>query len=291
MDPTRLAAGTGFRMVCRLPLGTPDACLSDMSVLTDTLVHGGPSTGKLTLLGSWLTTLARAGSGARVGDLGARPARRLVLYEMENCPYSRKVREALTILDLDADIRPCPEGSPHRRELQKLGGKERVPMLHDPNTDVTLYDSERIVDYLFKRYGGGKAPARLRGGRWATWSSKLASRVGGNRSTKAQAAVRPTLPLELWSYEASPDCRVVREVLGRYCLPYVLYNVGKNSAKKNKLVRISGGSELPFLIDPNRGTRVLGADRIRDYLHETYGASTSGVRPTPLRKVAPAPNG
>jgi len=262
-----------------------------MSVLTDRLVHGGPSAGRMTLVGSWLTTLARAGSGARVGDLGARPARRLVLYEMENCPFSRKVREAMTILDLDADIRPCPEGSPHRRELLRLGGKEQVPMLHDPNSDVTLYDSERIVDYLFKRYGRGKAPARVRGGRWATWSSKLASRLRRNGGTKAQPAVRPTLPLELWSYEASPECRIVREVLGGYSLPYVLYNVGKNSAKQNKLARVSGGSELPFLIDPNRGTRVAGADRIRNYLHDTYGASTSGVRPTPLRRVVHAPSG
>lgn len=291
MDPACLATRTGFRVVRRLLLGTGDACVSSMSVLTDRLVHGGPSAGRLTLLGSWLTTLARAGSGARVGDLGARPARRLVLYEMENCPYSRKVREAMTILDLDADVRPCPEGSPHRRELQRLGGKEQVPMLHDPNTDVTLYDSERIVDYLFKRYGGGMAPARLRGGRWTTWSSKLASRLRGKASAKAHSAVRPTLPLELWSYEASPECRIVREVLGSYCLPYVLYNVGKNSVKRNKLLRISGGRELTFLIDPNRGTRVAGADRIRNYLHETYGASTSGIRPAPLRRIAPAPSG
>jgi glutathione S-transferase len=163
-------------------------------------------------------------------------------------------------------------------------------MLHDPNTDVTLYDSERIVDYLFERYGREKAPARLRGGHFATWSSKLASRLRGN-GTEAQSAVRPTLPLELWSYEASPECRIVREVLGRYCLPYVLYNVGKNSLKKNKLRRISGDRELPFLIDPNRGTRVTGADRIRNYLHETYGASTSGVRPAPLRRLARAHSG
>jgi hypothetical protein len=32
----------------------------------------------------------------------------LELYEFEACPFCRKVREALTLLDLDAIIYPCP---------------------------------------------------------------------------------------------------------------------------------------------------------------------------------------
>jgi glutathione S-transferase len=272
-------------------LGTPDASIGVMIGLTETVIHRGAGAGRLSLVGSWLATLARAGSGARVGELGPRPARRLVLYEMENCPFSRKVREALTLLDLDAEIRPCPEGSPHRRELERLGGKEQVPMLHDPNTDALLYDSERIVDYLFERYGRGKPPKRLRGGRMATLTSKLASTLRGGPHTKADEGPRPTLPLELWSYEASPECRLVREVLGRYSLPYVLYNVGRASSKRNKLARIAGSTELPFLIDPNRGVRLSGAAAINGYLHATYGVSTPRSRPVPLRRMSPAHSG
>src|SRR4051794_7466671 len=55
-------------------------------------------------------TLARLGSGAHVRHLGKRPAKVLELYEREGCPYCRKVREALSILDLNAIIHPCPEG-------------------------------------------------------------------------------------------------------------------------------------------------------------------------------------
>ena len=48
---------------------------------------------------SLLASVARAGSGVTVGVLGARPERLLELYDFEACPFCRKVREALTILD------------------------------------------------------------------------------------------------------------------------------------------------------------------------------------------------
>jgi hypothetical protein len=42
----------------------------------------------------------------------------------------RKVREACSMLDLDANIKPCPlEGTQFRPELKKIGGKEQVPLL------------------------------------------------------------------------------------------------------------------------------------------------------------------
>ena len=45
---------------------------------------------------------ARLGAGMAVGGVGKRPAEPLALYEFEACPFCRKVREALSILDLDA---------------------------------------------------------------------------------------------------------------------------------------------------------------------------------------------
>jgi hypothetical protein len=55
---------------------------------------------------AWL----RAPNGRRVGALGARPARPLELFDFEGCPFCRLVREALSMLDLDAQIYPCPRG-------------------------------------------------------------------------------------------------------------------------------------------------------------------------------------
>ena len=39
-----------------------------------------------------------------------RPEKPIVIYEFESCPYCRKVREAIAVLDLDALILPCPKG-------------------------------------------------------------------------------------------------------------------------------------------------------------------------------------
>ena len=55
---------------------------------------------------SLFTTIGRLGSGMRIGTLGRRPSRPLELYEFEACPFCRKVREALSILDLEAIVYP-----------------------------------------------------------------------------------------------------------------------------------------------------------------------------------------
>ena len=57
-------------------------------------------------------TLARMPSGLSVGKLGKRPEQPLRLYEFEGCPYCRKVREALSILDLEADVSSVSQGRP-----------------------------------------------------------------------------------------------------------------------------------------------------------------------------------
>ena len=113
---------------------------------------------------SLLPSLVRLGRGAVVKGHHKEPARPLELYEAEYCPYCRYVREALTELDLDALIYPVPKkGTRFTEVLTQLGGKKSVPFLHDPNTGTKLYESQDIVDYLYKEYGapGLKPPARL----------------------------------------------------------------------------------------------------------------------------------
>ena len=80
------------------------------------------------------STLFRLGAGMKVASPGKRPEKPLELYEFESCPYCRKVREALSMLDLDALIYPCPKGGPQfREEVKKRGGKALFPFLVDPN--------------------------------------------------------------------------------------------------------------------------------------------------------------
>jgi len=46
-----------------------------------------------------------------------------------------QVREALTLLDLDVLIYPCPKGGPtYRPKAQQMSGKAQFPFLVDPNT-------------------------------------------------------------------------------------------------------------------------------------------------------------
>ena len=99
------------------------------------------------------------------GALAYRPADKqpeklLELYEYEDCPYCRLVREALTELDLDARIYPCPKrGERFRPRVRELGGKLQFPFLVDPNTGTQMYESADIVAYLRETYGGRKTNA------------------------------------------------------------------------------------------------------------------------------------
>src|SRR5689334_14058908 len=84
---------------------------------------------------SFLASIARAGSGMEVAGTGARPEKMLELYEFEGCPFCRKVREALSILDLDAMIYPCPQNGPRfRKYVFEHAGKTQFPYFIDPNS-------------------------------------------------------------------------------------------------------------------------------------------------------------
>jgi hypothetical protein len=64
-----------------------------------------------------------------------RPVEIIELYEFEGCPFCRKVREAVAILDLDVLFYPCPKGSTiYRPRAIELGGKAQFPYMRDSNT-------------------------------------------------------------------------------------------------------------------------------------------------------------
>jgi glutathione S-transferase len=220
---------------------------------------------------SLAATLARLGSGSRVGALGARPERLLELYEFEACPYCRKVREALSILDLDALVHPCPKRGPRFRErVKREGGKALFPYLVDPNAGIALYESDAIVRHLFERYGDGRVPALLALGPLTNASAGLASLVRPAAGARYVPAREPDRPLELWSFEASPFCRIAREALCELELPYVLHNVAKGSAKRAAFARRAGRMQVPYLFDPNTGRAMFESAEIAAYLHETW---------------------
>lgn len=97
------------------------------------------------------------GRGVMVRHRRARvcqPTALLELFSFEACGHCRRVREALTELDLDYVHRSCPVGDDRNRTvLAQRGGRVRVPYLVDPNTGVELYEASAIVGYLESVYG------------------------------------------------------------------------------------------------------------------------------------------
>lgn len=220
---------------------------------------------------SALVSLGRLGLGMAVGNPGKRPEKTLELYEFEACPFCRKVREALSILDLEVIIKPCPKrGRRFRPQVEDRGGRALFPYLVDPNSGVEIYESETIVAYLFEQYGDGRIPMLLDLRALTTFGSVLAGlpRLGAGGFVKASRA--PKEMLTLYSFEASPFCRLVRESLCSLELPYRLVNVAKGSPSRAAFIERSGRMRVPWLYDPNTGVELFESDEIVRYLHEEY---------------------
>uniref|UniRef100_A0A804LVE4 GST N-terminal domain-containing protein n=1 Tax=Zea mays TaxID=4577 RepID=A0A804LVE4_MAIZE len=78
-----------------------------------------------------------------------RPEKPIEIYEFEGCPFCRKVREMVTVLDLDVLFYPCPKKGPtFRPKVLEMGGKKQFPYMVDPNTGVAMYESDDIIKYL-----------------------------------------------------------------------------------------------------------------------------------------------
>ena len=198
------------------------------------------------------------------------------------------MRETLTELDLDAIIHPVPKrGTRFREQLLRIGGKAQIPFLFDPNTGRKLYESNDIAQYLYDEYGpvGRRPPHRLLS------LSLFATTLRGTKGMFARPSKAPAQRLELYSFEASPYSRLVRETMCELELPYYLHNVGKGAGRptewlppgarkayvaptenRRKLVERGGKMQVPYLVDPNTGTALYESADIRRYLRETYGA-------------------
>ncbi|KAL5682247.1 hypothetical protein ACJX0J_008632, partial [Zea mays] len=91
-----------------------------------------------------------------------RPEKPIEIYEFEGCPFCRKVREMVTVLDLDVLFYPCPKKGPtFRPKVLEMGGKKQFPYMVDPNTGVAMYESDDIIKYLADTYGDGTVPIML----------------------------------------------------------------------------------------------------------------------------------
>jgi glutaredoxin len=248
--------------------------------------------GAIDLFTSTLASSLRGWSGIRSSTLSEQPEVMLRLYDIENCPYCRLVREVLTELNLDCEIRPCPKGGKRfRPELVAMAGRAQFPYLVDESQGVAMYESMDIVRHLYASYSDSELPLKWRLGGLQTLSSSLASGMRITRGMSMLPSKMPAQQLELYSFEASPFARPVRELLCQLELPYVLRSCGRSElaewlpppvrdrlgiepgselANRIALQEREGRTGIPFLYDPNTDTGLFESDDIIDYLVTNY---------------------
>ncbi len=254
---------------------------------------------QIKILQSVATSIVEGGRGVTGTPFPNQPDKPLKLYEFEGSPFSRRVREVLTLLNLDVEIYPCPKGGQKYRAIVKeKGGKLQFPFLIDENTGDQLYESQEIIHHLFKYYGKtDHTPEKYQHypkipviGLIATLLN-AARGVWVNKKIIHRAA--PEQLLELWSFEASPYSRVVRDILTELEIPYVLHNVSKErwqdmgpailrlkpgpyiplaGGKRDKMLpMMQGKMQVPYLVDPNTGIHLFESAQIVAYLKKQYG--------------------
>ncbi|CAL1394819.1 unnamed protein product [Linum trigynum] len=205
--------------------------------------------------------------------LGTRPEQPIMIYEFESCPFCRKVREIVAVLDLDVLFYPCPRNGPNfRPKAVELGGKQQFPYMVDPNTGVSMYESDAIIKYLVDKYGDGRVPLMLSLGLLTTLTAGFAMIGRMGRGQSYIPSKLPPKPLELWAYEGSPFCKLVREVLVELELPHIYRSCARGSPKRQILYAKTGHFQAPYLEDPNTGVQMFESAEIIEYLTATYAA-------------------
>lgn len=250
---------------------------------------------RVNLATSTFATALRTGVGVTAHPAAEKPAELLELYEFEGCPYCRLVREALTELDLDAMIYPCPKGGKRfRPQVTKMGGKAQFPFLVDPNTGQQMYESLDIIDYLFETYGQRPLPLKWRAGLLQKFGSSVTGIARGMTGVRATPSHPPAEPLQLYSFESSPFARPVRDLLCELEIPYILRSAGRTRVSdwvppvirdslnlqsdpdlenRKTLLERAGRVSIPYLVDPNTGEEMAESEDIIQYLTATYAAA------------------
>jgi glutathione S-transferase len=245
------------------------------------------------------SSLMAGGRGVSGTAFPKQPEKSLKLYEFEGSPFCRRVREVLTLLNLDYEVYPCPKGGQkYRKIVKEKGGKRRFPFFIDENTGTEIYESQAIIDYLFKHYGKtGTTPKKFAHYPKVPVVALAGTIVNGARGVwinpKIKDRAAPAQLLELWGFEASPFTRIVRGVLSELELPYVYHNVAKErwqdmgpavlrfkpgkyealpGGKREKIVAVMGRDiQVPYLIDANTGVKMFESADIVKYLNQQYG--------------------
>jgi glutaredoxin 3 len=76
------------------------------------------------------------------------------LYELDGCPYCRKVTKKLDELDVEYESVKVPSSHGKRDEVKEVSGQTGVPVLVDEENGIEgMPESDDIVEYLEETYG------------------------------------------------------------------------------------------------------------------------------------------
>ena len=70
-----------------------------------------------------------------------------ILYIEQGCPYCAQVKAFMKKHKMKVEMRDI-DASPFGKQLKERGGKKQVPYLVDTKTQIEMYESGDIVDYL-----------------------------------------------------------------------------------------------------------------------------------------------
>lgn len=74
------------------------------------------------------------------------------LYQLERCPWCAAARQGLANVGAEYEVVEVPRERSERSEVFELSGQPLVPVIVDD--DTVVWDSRRIVRYLYETYGG-----------------------------------------------------------------------------------------------------------------------------------------
>ncbi|TVU04537.1 hypothetical protein EJB05_47650, partial [Eragrostis curvula] len=254
-------------------------------------------------LGGW-----KVKESSKIGQC-PRPEKPIEIYEFEGCPFCRKVREMVSVLDLDVLYYPCPQNGPtFRPKVLEMGGKKQFPYMVDPNTGVAMYESDEIIKYLADKYGDGTVPIMLSLGLLTTITAGLSTIGRLGKGSSYIASKVPPQPIEIWAYEGSPFCKLVRETLVELELPHLLHrnelnvtflaakcsvrrsvlysalvsltengccSCARGSPRRQEFFQKNGTFQVPYIEDPNTGVKMFESAEIIEYLKTTYSLYSS----------------
>ena len=84
----------------------------------------------------------------------------IMLLQLRKCPWSAAVRQTLANVEQDYGAIQVPYDRALRHQIIELTGQDKTPVLIDG--DTVLWDSRRIVAYLYETYGDTRQHERAK---------------------------------------------------------------------------------------------------------------------------------